>query len=837
MEKTMLFPNKITRSKTSMFFMLAAAAIYAPKAAAVSATPGVFQGVITFNSSSAAPTVDFVPDSVTIDARDSTNTYSAHAVATQGGIGCAMTSQNWCYSITVESALAQTYSLRPIAFIVKSSPYIFNRIPFPPLDGVAITPGATVTGVNITYQPGEISGNVTAEDLSNAAIPIRSAYFSMNDNDNTFQDPFTGSVEFFPFNSVFNAAAASNYQLYLKPGHHYTYLSQAITLAENMGTAHTLVTYYGSPGQLYGLAPAAGTNVNVPYDFQQSAAITGTATAPPGFSVYNLEVDTTATSAVNPSLGVAGNYITDNTSGNPLTSPIAYAARIFNPADLTKPINVRPVFTLSADGGTYLQYPYQQIPGNSVTPGSTFPRNFGGTSGAIAGNIIFDPPYPAKLFYPGIQAETADLGSAATRLVKNPSGGSYSLPVFVGDWQYWRWGWDFDLNDSNFTSNYFVSQFVNVHVPVTTPGSTVNKDWNFDTALLKVYFTAPIAPTNTTLSDPQLDAQSGFLNGGVFTQDPDADTAHSEGLNQNGKNVGEAHMVLRVHNNTLFRVKPSAVINLGGVPGSGRTDFSPFYVTPHKGDVIVAGVPGSLSMIVNTPTDGQKLATCVIPVTGSATGAPNITIKVNGATIAATSAGDLSDPYKVIFSSMVAGGGPTTITVTASAPNNSTVTDVLKVTATSAAVNVSSSVGTPLLWPPNHDLVNVGLAATAATACDQNPTIGVSVYSNESDTEDTGSGNFSPDAKDAAPGALRLRSERKGDGDGRVYLIVSKGSDHYGDSGYACSAVIVPQNHSAASVAGITAVANAAVASCKPNGTIPAGYVQVGSGPIIGPKQ
>jgi hypothetical protein len=295
--------------------------------------------------------------------------------------------------------------------------------------------------------------------------------------------------------------------------------------------------------------------------------------------------------------------------------------------------------------------------------------------------------------------------------------------------------------------------------------------------------------------------------------------------------------VLRVHNNTVFRIKPSAVINLGGVPGSGRTDFSPFYVTPHQGDVIVAGVPGSLSMIVNTPTDGQTLTTCVIPVTGSATGAPGITIKVNGNTVPTTSANDPNDPNKVTFSTAVASGGPATITVTASAPNNTSVTDILHVTATSAAVNVSSSVGTTFLWPPNHDLVNVGLVAAAATACDPNPVIGVSVYSNESDTEDTGSGNFSPDAKDIAPGTLRLRAERKGDGDGRVYLIVSKGSDHYGDSGYDCSAVMVTKSQSAASVAGVTAMANAAVASCKPNGTIPAGYVQVGIGPIIGPKQ
>src|SRR5207247_3441602 len=117
---------------------------------------------------------------------------------------------------------------------------------------------------------------------------------------------------------------------------------------------------------------------------------------------------------------------------------------------------------------------------------------------------------------------------------------------------------------------------------------------------------------------------------------------------------------------------------------------------------------------------------------------------VNGNIVATTSANDPNDPYRVNFSTTVSGGGATAITVKASAPNNTTVTDVLHVTATSAALNVTSSAGMNLLWPPNHDLVNVGLIANAATACDANPAVAVQVYSNESDIEETGSGNFSP---------------------------------------------------------------------------------------------
>jgi len=146
-------------------------------------------------------------------------------------------------------------------------------------------------------------------------------------------------------------------------------------------------------------------------------------------------------------------------------------------------------------------------------------------------------------------------------------------------------------------------------------------------------------------------------------------------------------------------------------------------------------------------------------------------------------------------------------------------------------------VSTSMLWPPNHDMVNVGLSASASSACDANPALGVKVYSNESETADTGDGPFSPDAKDIAPGTLELRSERMGTGNGRVYLIIATGSDHSGDTGTACTSVVVPHDQSKASVATVEAAASAAVATCKSTGLPPAGYYQDGIGPVIGPKQ
>jgi hypothetical protein len=594
------------------------------------------------------------------------------------------------------------------------------------------------------------------------------------------------------------------------------------------------------------------------YDFHQISSITGTVPVPAGVSVYNMVVALSGMTTAN--LPFVTQYVTDNYFTNQPLASTSYLIRIFNFADCNQPISIQTQLILSIDGQTSISYPSQTIPSGTWC---TLPivLSLPGVS-TVTGNVIFDPPHPAGNIYPGIQAEGIPLGgtgfgSAATKQTPNPAGGSYTLPLFAGDWPYWRFGWNFLDDPTHFLANYFISQFLdnlnfNNNADVQVPSSSpVTKNWNFDTAFLKVYFTAPFdAPPNTTITDPQLDSVSGFLTGGVFSGDATADVAHSEGLNQTGVTTGEAHMVLRVHhaidpsNNNdkgpaVFKVTPSATINLGGVPANGRTTFSPFYVTPNKGDVIIVGVPGTLSLVVNTPQDGQTLTTCSIPVSGYATGAANITITVNGITVPTHAAPTPNDPFVVTFTTTVAGGGATTITVKASAPANAPVTDVLHVTATSATIGITSSVGMSMLWPPNHDLINVGLTATSSTACDSNPTMAVKVFSNEADTAagNGGDDQFSPDAKDSAPGTLRLRSERLGDGNGRVYLIVSTGSDHSGDSGFDCTSVVVPHDQSAASVAAILAAANAAVASCKSTGLPPSGFVQVGIGPVIGPKQ
>jgi parallel beta-helix repeat protein/predicted outer membrane repeat protein len=126
------------------------------------------------------------------------------------------------------------------------------------------------------------------------------------------------------------------------------------------------------------------------------------------------------------------------------------------------------------------------------------------------------------------------------------------------------------------------------------------------------------------------------------------------------------------------------------------------------------------------------------------------------------------------------------------------------------APTVTCSVAQSMLWPPNHRMVAVGLGVTVDPP-DAN--VHVLVYAND---------NSSPaDAAEIGPGTLQLRSERQGNGDGRVYLLMVTATNSGGTSFDACT-VAVPHDHSARA---------AAQAYYQEFQTAPPGFRLLGEGP------
>ena len=144
---------------------------------------------------------------------------------------------------------------------------------------------------------------------------------------------------------------------------------------------------------------------------------------------------------------------------------------------------------------------------------------------------------------------------------------------------------------------------------------------------------------------------------------------------------------------------------------------------------------------------------------------------------------------------------------------------------------VTCNVTRSMLWPPNHKLLPVGLTATVTDACSGNGTATVEVWGDEDDEMPTGDGNHAPDADAIASGTLRLRSERRGDADGRVYLIIAQSMDGGANvATSACCTVTVPHSPNPRGTASVLAQAAAAQAVCNATGNAPAGYFVIGDG-------
>lgn len=167
-------------------------------------------------------------------------------------------------------------------------------------------------------------------------------------------------------------------------------------------------------------------------------------------------------------------------------------------------------------------------------------------------------------------------------------------------------------------------------------------------------------------------------------------------------------------------------------------------------------------------------------------------------------------------------------TDTTSCPITVTIVDTTAPVVSCSAVNSLS--------PPNHDLVNVGFTASATDVCGT-PTVTYEVWCDEDDETDTGDGVHSPDAKDIANTTLRLRAERKGNADGRVYLIIVRAKDVSGNKSTACCTVTVSKSESEVDRASVATQAASAVNACATTDAAPAGFVKSGDGVVLGPKQ
>lgn len=140
--------------------------------------------------------------------------------------------------------------------------------------------------------------------------------------------------------------------------------------------------------------------------------------------------------------------------------------------------------------------------------------------------------------------------------------------------------------------------------------------------------------------------------------------------------------------------------------------------------------------------------------------------------------------------------GPTMVTAVATDAAGNTATGTFTVTVRdNLAPSFQRLTASPAeLWPANHKLVAVTLAAQVVDAADPAPVTRILGVACNEPVNGPGDGHTAPDWEITGPLSLQLRAERAGSGPGRIYTITVEGRDAAGNTATRTVNVTVPHN-------------------------------------------
>lgn len=249
-------------------------------------------------------------------------------------------------------------------------------------------------------------------------------------------------------------------------------------------------------------------------------------------------------------------------------------------------------------------------------------------------------------------------------------------------------------------------------------------------------------------------------------------------------------------------------------PGATATDACSGSVPVTTSGSVNANVPGTYT-ITYTATDGSHPPTTVTRTVNVVdTQGPVITINgANPATVQChtsyTDAGATAFDACLNSSRSVTTSGSVNVNVTGTYTITYTSSDGVRTSTATRTVNVVDTIPpvitlktTPItLWPPNHKYTTVNVTDMVQSVSDScGGTLSVSnvvvakVTSDENENDD-GDGNTTNDIVIATNcKSVQLRSERSGNGDGRVYSVTLRIKDAAGNAGTAVFKVTVPKS-------------------------------------------
>jgi len=137
--------------------------------------------------------------------------------------------------------------------------------------------------------------------------------------------------------------------------------------------------------------------------------------------------------------------------------------------------------------------------------------------------------------------------------------------------------------------------------------------------------------------------------------------------------------------------------------------------------------------------------------------------------------------------------GVTTVIFTATDDSGNAVSKSMTVTVVDTTPpTISVSVIPDSLWPPNHKMVDIQATVSANDICDASPDVVLTSITSDEPDNGLGDGDKPNDIVLTTLFTFKLRSERSGEYDGRVYTITYTATDDSGNSASATDTVIVP---------------------------------------------
>jgi uncharacterized repeat protein (TIGR01451 family) len=320
--------------------------------------------------------------------------------------------------------------------------------------------------------------------------------------------------------------------------------------------------------------------------------------------------------------------------------------------------------------------------------------------------------------------------------------------------------------------------------------------------------------------------RSGVPSGNAF---PVGTTTVTYSVTDGAGHTSSAGQTVTVVDNTAPTITAPANVTVG--TGPGATSCSTIISDAQLGNatandncsvtVTRSGIPAGndfpkgTTTVTYTATDGAgNTATATQTVTVNDTTPPVITVSgANPMTVechtsftdpGATANDNCSGSVAVTSSGTVNVDTPGTYTLTYTAKdadnNTATATRTVNVVDTTPPV-ITTNGQTLSMWPPNHKyqtFLVTNFVTGVSDSC--NTTLGLSSVVIEKVTSDeiengNGDGNTLNDILVAANcKSVQLRSEREGNGNGRIYTITFKVTDASGNVGRATAKVIVPVN-------------------------------------------